>query len=82
MRTVDKVNALALSGLYPGLAAFLHRYLWDKIHAVHVSHSKRGLFGADIAIAPNMIIDEIYNDWKTCGRVKNQAQSARLEQTY
>ena len=60
MTTVDKVNDITLAGLEPGPAAFLHRYLWDKIYAIHITHSNKGLYGATIVVAPNMIIDEIH----------------------
>jgi hypothetical protein len=60
MEIIDKVNDLAFEGLYPGPAAFLHRFMWDKIYATHVAHSNKGLFGAHMATAPNMIINEIH----------------------
>ena len=60
MKIVDQVNDIALRALSTGPAAFWHPYMWNKIHAIHISHSSRGLYGADMAIAPNMIIDEVH----------------------
>ena len=61
MKIVDQANTIALMSLQPGPAAFWHRYIWNKIHAVHVAHSNHGLFGSEMAMAPKMIIDEGYN---------------------
>ena len=60
MDIIEKVNEIAMESLSPGPAAFWHRYLWDKIHSVHCAHSNRGLYGAKMALAPNMMIDEVH----------------------
>jgi hypothetical protein len=60
MKIVDKINDITLAGLEPGPAAFLHRYLWDKIYATHIAHSNKGLYGSAMVVTPNMIIDEIH----------------------
>lgn len=60
MKVIDKVNDIALAGLKPGPAAFLHRYLWDKVYATHITHSNKGLYGSAMSVTPNMIIDEIH----------------------
>ena len=58
MKTIEKVNAIALSSLFPGPAAFWHRHMWDKIHDVFYAHNKKGIPTKEDT--PNMIIDEVY----------------------
>jgi len=62
MKIIDQVNDIVLASLRPGPAAFWHPYLWNKIHALHITHSNRGLFGAEMAITPNMMIAEVHKE--------------------
>ena len=62
MNIIDQVNDIILKSLRPGPVAFWHPYMWDKIHAIHISHTNRGLYGADMAIAPNMIIKQVFDE--------------------
>jgi len=57
---IDKVNDIAFKALNPGPAAFWHVYMWEKIHAIHISHSNRGLYGSAMADTPKMMIDDVY----------------------
>ena len=62
MKIINQVNDITFAALRSGPAAFWHPYLWNKIHATHIAHSNRGLFGAEMAIAPNMMIEEVHKE--------------------
>ncbi len=62
MNIIDQVNDIILKSLRPGPEACWHPYMCDKIHAIHISHTNRGLYGADMAIAPNMIIKQVFDE--------------------
>jgi hypothetical protein len=65
MKTIEKVNTIALSGLFPGPATFWHRHMWDKIHDVFYAHNKKGI--PTSASTPNMIINEVYDNLRRDG---------------
>lgn len=62
MKIIDQVNDIALASLHAGPAAFWHPYLWNKIYAIHIAHTNRGLYSADMQIVPKMMIEEVHGE--------------------
>ena len=78
---VQMMNEIAVAALEPGPAAFMHRHLWDKVHAVVASHGRRGAYTRATSLAPELMLQEIHADLSADGFLSNDQHDGRHSRT-